>query len=271
MTPPLPQQAIILAAGFGTRLRPLTHRVPKPALPLGGVPVLYFNLLLLKEAGVRDIVINLYHQGKILKNLLPPSLGKKLGIKIHFSLEKKILGTAGGIVQALRKLEERQTCWILNGDVISDISLKKMAKQHFQGKSQATLAVVPKNRVQVKSHLYYDSKNRLWKIGKKPNFQNARSHFKAGIFSGIHLVDPQIFQHYPRNKFGCVMQEIYLPLLKEWQSNPQQSAPLQVFPHSGAWWDVGSLAQLTALDRQLWSEKAPESISKLWKKARAMT
>ena len=97
-----PKQAMILAAGLGTRLQPLTINIPKPGLPVGGVPILLFNLLLLKQYGITDVIINLHHQPKPLISLIENT--SSLGMTIKFSLEQKILGTAGGIAHALPKL-----------------------------------------------------------------------------------------------------------------------------------------------------------------------
>lgn len=271
-----PSQAIILAAGLGTRLLPLTKLAPKPALPLGGVPILWFNLLLLKHAGVRHVVVNLYHLPQALKKILPPALSQYLGIKIEFSIEKKILGTAGGIAQALNKLNLEQECWILNGDILSDINLSSMAIKHAASEAMATLAVISPKQMQVKNHLYYDRQLRLCHIGQKPKFKNPiKKRFpklKKGVFSGLHLIKPKLFASYPKNQFGCVIQNVYQKELQHWLSqNTPQRAPLQVFEHQGSWWDVGKLKTLTQVDQMLWQEAAPKNILTLWKEAQSLS
>ena len=90
-------KAMILAAGLGTRLRPLTNTIPKPLLPVGGTPLIVWNLLLLKRHGFHQVVINLHHLGPLIEQALGD--GSKFGLRIIYSREPVILGTGGGIKQ----------------------------------------------------------------------------------------------------------------------------------------------------------------------------
>jgi NDP-sugar pyrophosphorylase family protein len=89
---------MILAAGFGTRLRPLTNTIPKPLLPVGGTPLIVWNLLLLRRHGIRDVIINLHHLGELIEKELGD--GSTVGMRISYSHEPTILGTGGGLKQA---------------------------------------------------------------------------------------------------------------------------------------------------------------------------
>ena len=89
---------MILAAGLGTRLRPLTNTIPKPLLPIAGTPLIVWNLLLLKRHGIHDVVINLHPLGPMIEQAL--GNGSRYGLKIYYSHEPVILGTGGGIKQA---------------------------------------------------------------------------------------------------------------------------------------------------------------------------
>ncbi|HWC50736.1 MAG TPA: sugar phosphate nucleotidyltransferase, partial [Nitrospira sp.] len=91
-------KAMILAAGLGTRLRPLTNAIPKPLLPIAGTPLIVWNLLLLKRHGFQDVIINLHHLGPMIEQAL--GNGSKYGMRIYYSHEPVILGTGGGIKQA---------------------------------------------------------------------------------------------------------------------------------------------------------------------------
>jgi NDP-sugar pyrophosphorylase family protein len=91
-------KAMILAAGLGTRLRPLTNTIPKPLLPIAGTPLIVWNLLLLKRYGFHDVVINLHHLGPMIEQAV--GNGSRYGLRIIYSREPTILGTGGGLKQA---------------------------------------------------------------------------------------------------------------------------------------------------------------------------
>jgi mannose-1-phosphate guanylyltransferase len=256
--PSFPRQAIILGAGLGTRLRPLTHRIPKPALPVGGIPIILFNLYLLQRAGIKNIVINLHHRPGALKILLAKA--GRLGLKLEWSLEKKILGTAGGIAKALRKLKVENT-FILNGDILLDLNLEKMHQSHLVKKAAATLAVVPPDRAPVKNFVEYASNRKIYRIGGKPDKKNLPARLSKGIFAGAHLVNPQLFRSVSRNQFSCVIQDVYQKALSD-------GLPLFAFQHRGAWWDLGNLDSLKEVDQSLWNGTAPRSVLHLWREVR---
>src|SRR3989338_7257764 len=111
-------RAMILAAGLGTRMRPLTTHIPKPMVPVLGKPLIGHVLEVLKKAGIREVIVNLHH--------LPLSLKKYLrsqkNFKISFSLEPKILGTGGGILKA-KSFFQNQRFVVINSDILIDIDL----------------------------------------------------------------------------------------------------------------------------------------------------
>ncbi|HCU24016.1 MAG TPA: hypothetical protein DF383_03285 [Deltaproteobacteria bacterium] len=248
-----PRQAIILAAGLGTRLRPLTNFVPKPILPVGGVPILLFNLFLLKRAGVREITVNLHHRPEKIRRLL--GSGRSLGLKLRYSLEPQILGTAGGIAKALAGMR-RESVFVLNGDIIMDLDLAALAALHRRSRALATLACIPQDRARVKSFVEYDAKGRIFRIaGEPPQIKTPR--LTAAIFSGIHLLEPELFAGYPPDTFACVIRQIYQPALA-------RGKRLQAYRHRGSWWDLGSLEELQRIDRALWERKLPRPVLRLW-------
>lgn len=255
--PGLPRQAVLLAAGLGTRLRPLTHRIPKPALPVGGIPIILFNLYLLQNSGIRNIVINLHHQPAALKKLLKRA--RRVDLQLQWSLEKNILGTAGGIAKALRKLKDEPT-FILNGDILLDLNLKKMLERHRREKAAATLAVVPPYRAKVNSFVEYGTNHKIYRIGGKPRGKTP-ARLNKGIFAGAHLVDPALFRSVPRNRFSCVIQDVYQKALAD-------DVNFASYSHRGHWWDLGNLDSLQAMDQSLWSGTAPRPILKLWRDVR---
>ena len=256
-----PRQAIILAAGLGTRLRPLTDHIPKPALPVGGVPILFYHLALLRRVGIRDVVINLHHRPKRICALL--SRAGQWGFKIRYSFEPKILGTAGGIFQALNTMRKEPT-FVLNGDVLCDIDLKAMFRVHHQAAAQATLAAVEPGDTEITSFIESDKKGCIRRIAGEPLLSAPPKKMRKSIFSGIHLLQPELFRSYPEHSFGCVVRQIYQPALG-------RAERLQAYFHRGAWWDLGTIPQLTQVDTLLYQQKISKSVIELWREAKRLS
>jgi len=250
-----PQQAIVLAAGLGTRLKPLTLKIPKPILPVGEVPILFFNLYLIHRLGIKNIVLNLHHLPEKITDLLKPA--RKLGLKLHYSLEPKILGTAGGIAQALSKMK-KVTTLVMNGDILCDIDLKQMVRLHHMTKSVATLACVGKDRAKVSSFVESGPGGRIYRIAGGPKRPKAPKGLLKSIFSGIHLLEPKLFRDYERNTYGCVVRQIYQPAL-------EREERLQAYFHHGDWWDLGSLSELKKVDQCLHRGEASPAMQKLYR------
>src|SRR5919108_2695 len=131
-------KALILAAGYGTRLRPLTERIPKPLLPVAGQPILVWNLLLLKRHGITDVVINLHHLGEQIVQAI--GNGSRFGMRVAYSHEPTLLGTGGGIQQAAPLLKDGPFL-VVNGDTLSACDLTELIAAHRAGKASATLVL----------------------------------------------------------------------------------------------------------------------------------
>ena len=126
-------KAIILAAGFGTRLKPLTNKLPKPMFPVLNRPILEHALHFLSSQGIKEIAINLHHQSEKIIDYF--GNGKNFKVELHFSKEENILGTAGGI----KKLElffKDETFLVINSDILVDINLKDVLKFHKEKRSK---------------------------------------------------------------------------------------------------------------------------------------
>src|SRR5215213_7974180 len=131
-------KALILAAALGTRLRPLTNTIPKPLLPVGGTPLIIWNLLLLKRHGFREVVINLHHLGPLIEQALGD--GSKFGLRIIYSKEPMILGTGGGIKQA-EPYFSGEPVLVLNGDTLFELDLSALCAFHLERKAAGTLVL----------------------------------------------------------------------------------------------------------------------------------
>ena len=118
-------KAIILAGGRGKRLRPITDYIPKPLIPIKNIPIIEWQIKYLKKFGVSEVIICSGYKTEMIENYLN---NKKLGLKVTFSIEKKPLGTGGAIKNAGKKIKDKSFL-VINGDVITNIDLKKLLKK----------------------------------------------------------------------------------------------------------------------------------------------
>jgi len=118
-------KAIILAGGRGKRLRPVTDYVPKPLVPINNIPIIEWQIKYLKKFGVSEVIVCTGYKQEMIENYLSM---KKMGIKIKFSVEKSPLGTGGAIKKAGKMIRD-PSFFVINGDVITDIDLERLAKK----------------------------------------------------------------------------------------------------------------------------------------------
>jgi len=175
-------QAILLAAGFGTRLRPYTDLKPKPLFPVCNQPLLETGLKMLKEAGCEKIVVNCHH----LAGQIIDALADHPGIIIQY--EQEILGTGGSLRKALNHLEADPVL-VMNGDIYHDIDLAALYRFHADHKDRVTMAV----------HDYPRFNALTVEKGRVLSFSGAATNTKA--FTGVHVVDPEVIAMIPETGF----------------------------------------------------------------------
>ncbi len=221
-------KAMILAAGLGERLKPLTENTPKPLLTVGGKPLIQYHIERLAEAGVREIVINTSWLGEQIESFLGD--GSRFGVRIHWSREDTPLETGGGIRRALPQLGG-DPFLVVNGDVWTDFPLKMLVDGDWPEDMDAHLVLVPNPIHNAVGDFALDSEGCV----RYGNGDDQRF-----TFSGLSVMRPDIFALYSSasDKFpirdvlvsgikaGCVSGEVY----------------------RGVWWDVGTLERLQALD-----------------------
>lgn len=225
---------MLLAAGLGTRLRPLTNHIPKPLLPINGLPIILYTLALLKKYKIKDVIINLHHLGDQIRTLL--GSGRKFGFNIKYLFEPKILGTGGGIKGA-EKFLKGSPFLVFNADIIADIDLKKLILFHKKKNSMATL-VVRQNHAKEFGILYVNRDNNIVSILKKP--KNVRST-RQTFFTGIHVLDKKFLRWQKPRKKSCIIRNGYIPLLN-------QGKTIGAFIQKGYWNDLGTLSRLKKTD-----------------------
>jgi NDP-sugar pyrophosphorylase family protein len=191
-------KAMILAAGLGTRLRPLTNARPKALVTVGGRTLLDITLARLREFGVREVIVNVHHFADMVVEYLRAN--NNFGMRIEVSREDELLDTGGGLKKAawffLEDSVERDAPFVLhNVDVISTIDLGKMVEFHKEHQALATLAVQER---QTSRYLLFDKQMRLCgrRAGRDGKSEVVRVYdsTKALAFSGVHVISPRIFE-----------------------------------------------------------------------------
>jgi mannose-1-phosphate guanylyltransferase len=200
---------MVLAAGFGKRLRPLTTYYAKPALPLLGKPMIEYTLRRLARQGISDVVVNLHHRPETLE----PSLERATdAISVHRSLESEILGTAGGLKKAANLLGDG-VFLLLNGDTLSDFDLPKMSEVHARSKARATLLLRPRPAGGGYSGIRVGSGGEILSIerGREASERSAEL-----MFAGVWLLDSSVIELLSGEPGG--LEEELLPRLIEEKS-----------------------------------------------------
>lgn len=236
---PLPSRAFLLAAGLGTRLRPLSQELPKPAWPLFDVPLAACALGQLARAGAREVVVNLHHLPERLRETLVPWV--PAGVAVRWSPEPEILGT-GGALLAWRELLSPGPFFLANADTYQELDLLEMACRHREGGGLATLALrrLPRG---APAPIEADAGGRIVR------FLKARAPGCAPgapcEFTGVHLLDPEILGDLPDGPH-CINADVHQRLVA-------RGARLWgFFPAEGSFWsDLGTPGRYLAAHREL--------------------
>ncbi len=229
-------RAMILAAGFGTRLRPLTNTVPKALVPVASRPLIEYGLLWLHAQGIEEVVINLHHLGGKIREALGD--GSVYGLRITYSPEDPIFDTGGGIKKAQPFLDG-ETFLVLNCDTIIDLDLNVLLDTHRRTHALATLVL----RADLAANRYgiieTDRSGRIRRfLGQPPEVNAALSPF---MFTGLQILEPRIFDFMPANRAFGTTRETYPQML-------QVGEPLWGFVHTGPWMvidDAAGMARAT--------------------------
>ncbi len=200
-------KAMILAAGMGTRLRPLTDTIPKALVEVNGVPLLEIVIQRLKFYGFHEILINVFHCANQIIAFLQEK--QHFGLDIRISHEKEqLLDTGGGIKNASWFFDDGNPSLVHNVDILSDLDLGQMCAAHLQSRPLATLAV---QKRQGSRYLLFNRENLLcgWKNTATGEIKMARpgreSAFIPLSFSGIHVIEPAIFDLMPPQKVFSII------------------------------------------------------------------
>jgi NDP-sugar pyrophosphorylase family protein len=219
---------MVLAAGEGRRLRPLTRLLAKPVVPVLNRPLLAHTLERLAAAGVTEAVVNLHHLPGTVRRALGD--GQRFGLRVRYSHERgELLGTGGGPRRA-RRLLGREPLLIVNGDVWFDSDLRALVEGHRKSGAPATLALRPNPDPARYSPVVTARDGRILSIAGLP----APASGRVSMFTGLHVLDPALLARLPPGPSDSV-RDLYVPLLRE-------GARLRGVRLRGAWYDLGAPA-----------------------------
>jgi len=187
-------RAMILAAGLGTRMRPLTAERAKPALPVRGRPVVSLLLELLERQGIREVLINLHHLPDSIRRAVEADRPAQLAIT--WSNEEKPLGTGGGIRRAAEFLRESETGVVLAGDMLLDVDLVGLHARHVASGRDATLLLRRDRREATFGSVGVDAEGRIGRIGRH-GISRATAETDRGLFTGIRFFDREVLTEWP--------------------------------------------------------------------------
>jgi NDP-sugar pyrophosphorylase family protein len=223
-------KAMIMAAGLGTRLYPLTGRTAKPMVPILNRPVMQHMLQLLRRHGITEVAANLhYHPDKIRTYF---GDGRAFGVALRYNFEEELLGTAGG-VGAFRDLFAGGTFVVVSGDGLTDIDLTAFLEAHRRHGGIATMAVKQVVDPSLYGVVVADAEGRITGFQEKPPREEALSDF---CNTGIYAFEPGIFDYVPPGAFVDWAKDVFPALLSA-------GVPFYRWLLEGYWNDVGNIEQ----------------------------
>jgi mannose-1-phosphate guanylyltransferase len=234
-------KAMILAAGKGTRVRPITHIVPKPMIPILQKPVMEFLLELLREHGFTEVMVNVSHLAEEIENYFRD--GQRFGVEIAYSFEGRIedgelIGDAMGSAGGLKKIQTFQrffddTFVVLCGDALIDLDLSEAVRRHKQKGAMASLITkrVPRDQVSSYGVVVTDEEGRVRSFQEKPAVDEAASDM---INTGIYIFEPEVLDFVPEGEPFDIGADLFPRLVAN-------NAPFYALPMEFEWVDIGKV------------------------------
>lgn len=222
-------KAMILAAGVGSRLDPLTRNLPKPLVPIVNKPVMEHIVELLARNGVKQIMVNLHYHGDQIKNYFGD--GKKWGVEISYSPEEVLWGDAGSVKRCESFFDE--TFIVIGGDDLADMDLKHLIKQHKKKKALCTIALSLVSDPGEYGIVLINERGKISRFLEKPKGEVIFSNMAN---TGVYVFEPEIFELIPKGEFYGFGKNVF-PLLLE------QKKRFYGYLTSSYWKDVGNLKQ----------------------------
>ena len=216
-------KAMILAAGMGKRLRPLTNVYPKVLLPVVNVPMIDRIIKLLKIHGVEEIIVNAHHNYQMISDYLKG--GNPFGMRVEIRIEKEILGTGGGIKNT-QDFWDKDPFIVINGDILTDIDLREVYEFHLRRNNLVTMVL---HDFSIYNKVKVDREMTIVSIGPGTNLKGTLA------FTGIHVINPEVLDFIPKNKRSNII-ECYRKLI-------DLKKPIRGYMTTGhRWIDIGTIS-----------------------------
>jgi mannose-1-phosphate guanylyltransferase len=236
-------KAVILVGGEGTRLRPLTCNTTKAMVPVLNKPFLEHLLGYLKGHGVTDIILAMSYLPHRIQGHFGD--GTRMGVRLSYCIEEEPLGTAGAVKNAEDLLDE--PFFVLNGDILTDIDLTAMMRQHHQAKAKVSIALTPVEDPTIYGVVETDAQGMVVRFVEKPKREEVTTNM---INAGIYIVKPEVLDYIPPAK-PTMFERYVFPLLLE------KGEPILGYPSDSYWIDIGTPEKYLKAHHDLLSGEAP--------------
>lgn len=224
-------KAMVMAAGMGSRLEPITLSMPKPLIPIMNTPLMDIILSDLRKIGVKDVISNTYY---FADKIIDRYKKNNLGINFNYIKEDALSGTAGGLKKCQHFFDEGEDFIVISGDILTNADIQKGIEIHKRTKAIATIGVkeIPHEDVPNFGVVVTDKSGYIKTFQEKPSLDEAKSNM---INTGIYIFNYKIFDYIPENTFYDFARDVFPKLLKEKEIN--------TFKVDGYWSDVGTISQ----------------------------
>ncbi|WP_345980824.1 sugar phosphate nucleotidyltransferase [Sulfurimonas sp. HSL3-2] len=220
-------KAVVMAGGFGTRIQPLTHSIPKPMLPIMNKPMMEHTMMMLKDLGIKEFIVLLYFKPDIIKEYFKD--GSDLGIKITYVVPEDDYGTAGAVKLAQEYIGDENFI-VISGDLVTDFDFQKLFDFHAAKKSKLSIGLTSVENPLQFGVVIANEDNVIEKFLEKPSWGEV---FSDTINTGIYVIEPEILNYIPENENFDFAKDLFPSLM-------QKEIDLMGYNLSGYWRDVGN-------------------------------
>lgn len=224
---------MIMAAGVGTRLDPLTQKVPKPLVPVANKPIMELILRHIEKFGIKEVIANTHYLADSIHDYFDQS--ENLDIKLNYVYEDKLSGTAGGVKKCEWFFEPGETFAVVSGDALTDVNLDELIKKHKTSGAIATMALkkVPLSEVNHFGVVVIDENSRVIGFQEKPDMAEAKSNL---VNTGIYIFETEIFKYIPEDQFYDFAKNVFPAVMNS-------DKFLSAYIIDEYWSDIGTIGQ----------------------------
>ncbi|MDX1808876.1 MAG: sugar phosphate nucleotidyltransferase [Sulfurospirillaceae bacterium] len=220
-------KAVVMAGGFGTRIQPLTHSIPKPMLPIVNRPMMEHTMMMLKNLGIKEFIVLLYYKPEIIKNYFKD--GSDFGIKIDYITPDDDYGTAGAVKLA-QDLIKDENFIIISGDLVTDFDFQKLFDFHTKKKAKLSIGLTSVENPLQFGVVIANQNGEIEKFLEKPSWGEV---FSDTINTGIYIIEPEILDYIPKGENFDFGKDLFPNLMKS-------EIKLMGYNLKGYWRDVGN-------------------------------